>query len=166
MNRSASAYVIRPATVSDAAVVARHRVDMFCAMGQVPSEELAGELLEASTAALTETLRDGSYRGWLAVDAQGRVLAGAGVHIKTQLPRISHERLVATGPVPLAVNVFTEPDSRRRGIAHALMTVMMEWAKAQGFDRMVLHASHAARPLYQSLGFVTTNEMRWSIDGL
>ena len=71
--------------------------------------------------------------------------------------------LVATGPVPLAVNVFTEADWRRRGLAQALMTVMMDWAKTQGFDRVVLHASDAARPLYLALGFVPTNEMRWWI---
>jgi hypothetical protein len=27
---------------------------------------------------------------------------------------------------------------------------------------VALHASDAGRPLYQSLGFVPTNEMRWS----
>ena len=93
MNRPSSAYAIRPATVSDAAVVARQRVAMFSAMGEVSTAEQAAELLEASTAALTALLRDGSYRGWFAVDAQGRVVAGAGVHIKAQLPRISHEGL-------------------------------------------------------------------------
>jgi hypothetical protein len=44
------------------------------------------------------------------------------------------------------------------------MQAMMEWARAQGFDRLLLHASDAGRPLYRSLGFLPTNEMRWSID--
>jgi GNAT superfamily N-acetyltransferase len=70
------------------------------------------------------------------------------------------------GEVPTqAVNVYTEPGSRRRGIARALMQAMMEWATDQGFDRLLLHASDGARPLYRSLGFSPTNEMRWSIDG-
>ena len=164
MSPSGNSYVIREATVSDAAIVARHRVAMFSDMDQVPTLALADELLRASTAELAVLLTDGSYRGWLAVDAQDRVLAGVGVHVKPLLPRISHEGLLATGPVPLAVNVYTEPDCRRRGIARALMATMMEWAKAQGFDRLLLHASDAGLQLYRSLGFRPTNEMRWSID--
>ncbi len=163
MNLPVSPYTIRQATVSDAGIVARHRVAMFCNMGQVPTQALAEELLQASASELAVLLGDGSYRGWLAV-AERRVLAGVGVHIKPQLPRISHEGRLATGPVPLAVNVYTEPDCRRRGIARALMMTMMEWAKAQGFDRLLLHASDAGLQLYRSLGFRPTNEMRWSID--
>ena len=158
-------YSIRWATPSDAAVIAQHRVSMFRDMGQVPTPALAAELLEASQAELAALLREGSYVGWLAVGARDEVLAGAGVHIKHTLPRITHEGMVATGPLPLAVNVYTEPGSRRRGIARALMQAMMKWAKTQGFDRLLLHASDGARPLYRSLGFAPTNEMRWSIDG-
>jgi GNAT superfamily N-acetyltransferase len=158
-------YSIRQATLSDAAVIAHHRVSMFRDMGEVPTQALAAELLEASQAELAALLRAGSYVGWLAVGAHNEVLAGAGVHIRPTLPRITHEGRVAAGPLPLAVNVYTEPGSRRRGIARALMQAMMEWAKAQGFDRLLLHASDGARPLYRSLGFAPTNEMRWSIDG-
>jgi GNAT superfamily N-acetyltransferase len=98
----------------------------------------------------------------LAADDGGAVIGGAGVHIKPQLPRISHDgaRVVAT-PVPLAVNVYTEPEWRGRGIARALMNVLMKWAAGQGTDRLVLHASDAGRPLYLTLGFEATNEMRW-----
>ena len=161
---SGAEFIIRRATVEEAAVIARHRVGMFSDMGQVPTEALANELLQASTLALAALLREGSYLGWFAVDPQDRVLAGAGLHLKPQLPRITHEGRIATGPVPLAVNVYTEPGSRGRGIARALMQSVMAWAKSQGCDRMVLHASDFGRPLYQSLGFVPTNEMRWSID--
>jgi GNAT superfamily N-acetyltransferase len=158
-------YTIRRSTPGDAAVIAQHRVSMFRDMGEVPTPALATELLEASRTALAVLLREGSYVGWLAVGAHDEVLAGAGVHIKTTLPRITHQGLVAAGPLPLAVNVYTEPGSRRRGIARALMQAMMEWARVQGFDRLLLHASDGARPLYRSLGFAPTNEMRWSIDG-
>jgi GNAT superfamily N-acetyltransferase len=156
-------YTIRHASSSDAAVIAGHRVDMFCEMGDVPTEALAAELREKSTAALAVALDDGSYIGWLTVDANDRVIAGAGAHVKPQLPRISHDRTsVATMAAPLIVNVYTEPDFRRKGIARGLMKVIQDWAQARGFDRVVLHASDAGRPLYASMGFSATNEMRWS----
>ncbi|MBS0421166.1 MAG: GNAT family N-acetyltransferase [Proteobacteria bacterium] len=157
-------YTIRRCTPDDAATIARHRVEMFRDMGDVPTAELASELLQKSTPALTALLTEGSYVGWFAIDGEANVIAGAGVHIKPQLPRISHDhQRVETSAVPLAVNVYTEPHWRGRGVARGLMRAVMEWATAQGTDRVVLHASAAGRPLYESLGFHATNEMRWFV---
>lgn len=155
-------YHIRLCTRDDAAIVAHHRVEMFRAMGEVPTDELARELLDKSTLALAAALADGTYVGWFAVDDAGKVIAGAGAHIKPQFPRITRDRKrVAASPVPLVVNVYTEPEFRGRGAARALMRELMKWAEAEGADRLVLHASDAGRPLYISLGFQPTNEMRW-----
>jgi GNAT superfamily N-acetyltransferase len=153
--------VMARAKVSEAWIIARHRVEMFRDMGQVPTDELASALLQESTSALTVCLHDGTYVGWLVRDAD-QVVAGAGAHIKPQLPRITHDGTrVAASSVPLVVNVYTEPHWRRRGIARALMDTLMHWSAAEGFDRLVLHASDTGRPLYASLGFVSSNEMRW-----
>lgn len=155
-------YHIRSCTKDDAATVARHRVEMFREMGEVPTDELARELLDKSTSALAAALADGTYVGWLAVDDHDRVIAGAGAHIKPQLPRMSHDRSrVEVAPVPLVVNVYSERECRGQGVARALMRVLMKWAATLGSDRVVLHASDAGRPLYTSLGFHPTNEMRW-----
>ena len=158
-----STLVIRRATVGDAAILAHHRVAMFRDMGHVPTDQLATTLLELSTAAIAAELSGESYVGWLALDETDRVVAGAGVHVKPQLPRISDDGTrVVTGSLPLVVNVYTEPGWRGRGIARTLMATLMQWATTEGFDRVVLHASDAGRPLYVSLGFNPTNEMRWS----
>lgn len=159
-------YKIRRGGADDAAVIARHRVEMFRDMGKVPSEALAGELLSASAEAIGALLKANTYLAWLAVDAEGRVLAGAGVEVKPQLPRVSEDRAgITRGALPLVVNVYTERAVRGQGIARALMSAVMEWAAAAGFDRVVLHASDAGRPLYESLGFAPTNEMRWTRTG-
>ena len=156
-------YTIRHATARDAAVVAHHRVAMFREMGEVTSDAVAERLRTASAAALEAALADGSYLGWLALDSDQRVIAGAGVHVKPQLPRPSLDGLrIVTAAAPLVVNVYTEPGWRGRGIARALMGAAMAWADAAGCDRLVLHASSAGRPLYESLGFTPTNEMRWA----
>jgi GNAT superfamily N-acetyltransferase len=156
-------YTLRPAGVSDAAVIAHHRVAMFRDMGQVPTEELGSQLLRESTSALAALLREGSYFGYLAVRADQDVIGGAGVHVRPQLPRISCDgTYVATRQTPLLVNVYTEPQWRRRGIARELVIALMRWAAEKGADQLVLHASDAGRPLYESLGFAATNEMRWS----
>jgi hypothetical protein len=102
-----SAWLIRGATVEDAAIIAHHRLAMFRDMGEVPSEDAGNRLRQASEKAIAAALAEGSYLGWLASDAAECVIAGAGVHIKPHLPRIvpgAHE--IAVGAVPLVVNVY------------------------------------------------------------
>jgi GNAT superfamily N-acetyltransferase len=48
----------------------------------------------------------------------------------------------------------------RRGLARRLMDTMLAWCRAQGMHSIYLHASDHGRPLYESLGFTATNEMR------
>jgi GNAT superfamily N-acetyltransferase len=164
--QAVSDYTIRRCMQADALTIARHRVEMFREMGEVPTEELAVELLNESTSALAACLADGTYIGWFAIDSAAMVIGGAGVHVKPQLPRISHDRRrVEDTAVPLAVNVYTDVQWRGRGVARALMCALMKWAEAHGTDRVVLHASDAGRPLYESLGFRGTNEMRWFVPG-
>ena len=152
---------IRPVALYEAPIVARHRLRMFEEMGEVPPA-LAGELERASARVLSALLASGEYQGWFAETPAGEVVAGAGVHIKPQLPRIAPGAgRVASDDVPLVVNVWTEPEWRGQGLARALMRHLMDWSHGQGFDRVVLHASDAGRPLYTSLGFSPTNEMRW-----
>ena len=159
-------YRIRPCTLDDAAIIARHRVEMFREMGEVPTEKLAQILFEASTIALRAELDESRYVGWFAVDENDRVVAGACAHIRVQLPRMASDwNSVSSADVPLVVNVYTEHEWRRRGVAKALMQTLMRWAESQGFDRVVLHASDAGRHLYEALGFRQTNEMQWNPRG-
>jgi GNAT superfamily N-acetyltransferase len=79
-------------------------------------------------------------------------LGTAALTILPSLPRLS-----TTGPVLDARvrNVYVIPSARRRGIARALMRVVMdEFASLEGADRLTLGASAQGRPLYLTLGFV------------
>jgi hypothetical protein len=39
---------------------------------------------------------------------------------------------------------------------------VLAWSEARGLASLILHASDEGRSLYERLGFVGTNEMRWS----
>jgi GNAT superfamily N-acetyltransferase len=60
------------------------------------------------------------------------------------------------------VNVFTEPQWRRHGIAGLLVGEIVTWSKDQRLDRLILHALDEGRSLYEKFGFVASNEMRLS----
>jgi hypothetical protein len=42
------------------------------------------------------------------------------------------------------------------------MREVLEWARAERIESLVLHAAPDGRPLYEQLGFVATNEMRYT----
>jgi GNAT superfamily N-acetyltransferase len=140
-------------------VLARHRAEMFRDMGDVP-DELYPELVDASRAWFERAVPTGEYMAWLASPAgSDEVVAGAGVHLRTVIPRPRARREVEMGPQGLIVNVFTERPWRRRGLGDRLMREL--WARANGVVSLVLHASAEGRPLYERLGFEQSNEMKY-----
>jgi GNAT superfamily N-acetyltransferase len=58
------------------------------------------------------------------------------------------------------LNVYVEPGWRRRGVARLLMQHVLGYVRAQGIARCTLHPSAEGKPLYESLGFAPTREMR------
>jgi GNAT superfamily N-acetyltransferase len=152
--------VVREATAADAGVVAAHRVAMFRDMGQVAGPAAADALESAARRYLSRALAEGEYRGWLAAAADGTVVAGAGVLLRRTIPSPRGLGEGALGAEQaLLLNVYTLPAWRRRGIAERLVRAALAWAAARGVSAVVLHASAAARPLYERLGFAATNEM-------
>ena len=69
---------------------------------------------------------------------------------------------IAAGRHAIVLHVYTEPAWRRRGLGELVMLEVLAWARREQLDRLVLHASEAGRPLYERLGFVATNEMRFT----
>jgi GNAT superfamily N-acetyltransferase len=151
---SDSNLIIRPARPDEIAMVIHHRRQMFTDMGGYEAAAL-DEMERASQAVFAEALRNGTYRGWFA-DAGGRVVAGGGVLLVPFQPSPGQPRPAR----PYIVNVYTEPGYRRRGLARRVMEEMVAWCRAQGYSGVNLHAAEEARPLYESMGFVPTNEMR------
>lgn len=148
-------YVVRRATPADLALVLHHRRRMFEDMGYRDLAQLDA-MQAAAGPFLGGGLADGSYEGWLVEDAGGRVVAGGGIAL---VPFQPHPRDPGSRRAWI-VNMFTEREHRRRGLARRLMATMLDWCREQGFQAVSLHASAEGRPLYEALGFEPTNEMR------
>jgi GNAT superfamily N-acetyltransferase len=151
-----SDYSIRRATIEDAPIIARHRAAMFRDMGELSGDEVA-RLESASFVYLRQMMAERRYDGWL-IEHHGEVVAGGGFVLSQLLPRPG---AIEGGAQALIVNVYCEAEHRRHGLARALLNVMLDWIKQERIANVVLHASKDGRTLYESLGFVQTNEMRW-----
>jgi ribosomal protein S18 acetylase RimI-like enzyme len=157
----ASAFRIRVATVADISWLARHRAAMFRDMGRLAASSEA-TLVRATEDYLREALPKEEYLGWVAESTASHAspVGGAGVQLRSLLPR---PRSVGDGlefgPEAIVLNVYVEPEWRRRGVGEALMRSVLDALVERGIGRVVLHASPDGRRLYERLGFVPTNEM-------
>jgi GNAT superfamily N-acetyltransferase len=148
-------YGIRQGTAADASVVARHRALMFHEMGHLPEAEMVSFEREA-VPIIEAAIRGGTYRPWLAETADD-IVAGGGLQLRPLLPRPESRQ----APEAIILNMYVQPAHRRRGLARRLLEVMLDWCRSQNIVRIVLHPSDQGRPLYESMGFQPTGELRW-----
>jgi GNAT superfamily N-acetyltransferase len=145
------AYSIRRATLADIAVIARHRRAMFEDAGTATNLDL----VERNFTAWLPARLDATYFHWLA-EHEGGPVGSAGVLLLDWPPSPRDPR----GGMGYVYNVYVEPAHRRRGVARAAMQALHDWAGARGLGALALHASAAGRPLYETLGYLPTSEMR------
>jgi GNAT superfamily N-acetyltransferase len=148
---------IRKGTVADIHEIARQRRRMCEDMNYSDADALAN-MVTVTADYLKKAIPEGSFRSWLACD-NDRVVAGGAVVI---VPWPAHAYDLECRRATI-LNVYTEPEYRRRGIARQIMETMITWCRQVGFARVSLHASEYGRPLYESLGFVDSNEMRLNL---
>ena len=147
-------FSIRQGTLDDLETVVAHRRAMFAEIQTLDDSVL--DLVERRTVTWTERMiREGKYYGWIAADA-GRSVASAGLLILDWPPHPFDPEGELRGYL---LNVYVEPEYRRRGLAHELVERSMAEARRRGIRVVTLHSSQVGRPIYERLGFHATNEM-------
>ena len=148
-------YSIRRASLDDLEIIVGHRRAMMREIRNT-DEALLEAMSEKFRPWLRSKLESDEYYGWLAIASDGSVAAGVGLWLLDW----------PASPVSIAphrgylLNVYTESAHRKQGLARRLVQTAMDWCIENGVDVMSLHASQLGRPLYESLEFVATNEMR------
>jgi GNAT superfamily N-acetyltransferase len=144
----------RIATANDAPLIATHRRAMFAAMGGTPAH-----ILDAMSRSfepwVARMIAEGKYIGWITED-NARPIAGAGLLVLDWPPHPFDPTGENRGYL---LNVYVEPEYRKRGLARALIECCMAETRRRNLRVVALHSSHAAHSIYEDLGFRATNEM-------
>lgn len=144
----------RRATVEDAELITRHRKAMFADMQDAPDAVLA-EMGRHFGPWVRRMIAEDKYAGWITSDEE-RAIASAGLLVLDWAPHFLDPTGEKRGYI---LNVFVEPEYRRRGLAQMLTKECMEEARHRGIGVVALHASKKGQPVYEKLGFTTSNEM-------
>jgi ribosomal protein S18 acetylase RimI-like enzyme len=144
----------RRATTEDAGLITLHRKAMFADMRDAP-ETVLEEMGQNFEPWVRRMIANDKYAGWITSDDE-RAVGSAGLLILDWAPHFLDPRCDQRGYI---LNVFVEPEYRGRGIAKALTVECMAEAKRRGIGVVALHASKKGQPVYEKLGFKTSNEM-------
>ncbi|WP_034338657.1 GNAT family N-acetyltransferase [Deinococcus misasensis] len=146
-------YTFRRATPSDLHTLAEHRYRMFADMG-LPEAQLE-DVREAFLPWVEKQMQAGTYLTFLA-EKDGQVVAGAALMWMDWPPG----PLDARPGRGYLLNVYTHPEHRKQGLARLLVEQAIQECRERKVKVLSLHASEFGRPIYEKLGFQSTNEMR------
>ena len=140
----------RYATTDDMNLMIRSRMDTLRDVNGLEADyQFSEEVLEASR----EYFREGDQSTVLAID-NDRAVGCATMCSIDLMPTFDHP----SGRRAHLMNVWTNRDYRRQGIAEKLVTMLIEEARARGVSEISLDATEAGRPLYRKMGFKESGE--------
>lgn len=153
-------FTITMAGTDDVDLLASQRLKMWLDIH--PEMETLVKGSEKTTRAwVRKNIRDGKLVGFIVRTEKGE-LAGSGcIWVRPEQPRPNSPRL----EVPYLLSMYTERPYRGKGVARMVVKSALKWCRDNDFERVILHASSQGRPLYESLGFEPTNEMRLKLKG-
>lgn len=126
------------------------RLSMLRIVNDLPADYIFDDELVVSS---RRYFLEGDQTTVVAVD-DGRCVACASMSYIEIMPTFSHP----SGKRAHLMNVYTEKDYRRRGIARQLVNMLIGDARAHGATEISLDATESGRPLYESMGFKASEE--------
>lgn len=144
----------RTATVADAATITHHRRRMFVDAGR-QNNQVLDVMSQHFKPWVERMIHEGKYLGWLTEEA-GKIVAGAGLLLLDWPPHPLDPRSTQRGYL---LNVYVEPEYRRRKLASHLIEFALSEARRRKIRVVALHSTDEGRALYASNGFRQTNEM-------
>ena len=137
------------ASKSDIELLMQSRLEMLRLVNDLPSDyAFSEEIIEKSR----EYFEKGNQTTILAMDE--KVIGCATLCYIEMMPTFSHP----TGKRAHLMNVYTNSQYRRQGIAYQMINMLIEEAKEKGITEISLDATEAGRHLYKKCGFVESDE--------
>ncbi|MBD2774506.1 GNAT family N-acetyltransferase [Iningainema tapete] len=146
---------IREATVEEDSLIAQHFYQMWRDIG-VPDDDINSDWLNITLEFIENARQELSYKGFVA-EVDSAVVGSASCQIYLTYPNVLKPQYRQYGYI---WGVYVEPPYRRQGIAKQLTNMAIAHLKAVGCTRVLLNASPAGKPVYDSLGFSASNSMQ------
>ena len=138
----------RIATIDDIEILTKSRIEVLKAANKLTDDTDMFEVEKASRDYYLRALVDGSHTAVLVFDNDKFIGAGA----------VSYYQVMPTyhnpsGKKAYIMNMYTNPEYRRQGIAFRTLDILVNDAKKRGITQIYLEATDMGKPLYEKYGF-------------
>ena len=139
----------RKAGIADIDLLTKTRIMVLRAANGLDENADMSVIERESREYYQKALTDGTHTAYLVFDGD-RVVGTGGVSYFSVMPTCD----VPDGRKAYIMNMYTDPEYRRQGIAKRTLSLLVEDAKSKGVAFISLEATKMGRPLYENYGFV------------
>lgn len=151
-NRPVQKILYSEATLTDLPEIVEMKLAMFKESGYV--DLLSKNVIEIILEDYQRLYKTNEAKHFVAISNK-IIIACVGAFLKTDLPY----RYFAPPKYGFIGDVYSMPENRQCGISTKLNKTALAWLREQGVIMVRLLASDAGRPIYENLGFTSTDEM-------
>ena len=141
--------IYKKASVADMELLVQMRIEVLRAANGLSENEDMTLVEQQSRDYYEKALGSGMHAAWLVFDGK-KCIGTGGVSFFRVMPTFHNP----TGWKAYIMNMYTDPEYRRKGIAGHTLKLLIDEAKSRGISHISLEATDMGRPLYESHGFV------------
>ena len=141
------------ATLDDLERLVESRIKVLKAVNKLDDSVDMAEIKKQSYDYYKRALADGNHVAYLVFD-RGIFVGAGGISFFQVMPTYHNP----TGNKAYIMNIYTDPDYRRMGIAHKILDFLVSASREKGISAICLEATDMGRPLYEKYGFIAMND--------
>lgn len=141
------------ATIADITELVRTRIVVLRAANKLSADVPMAEVEQESYTYYEKALVSGEHIAYLVYD-KDRFIGAGGVSFYQVMPTYHNP----SGRKAYIMNMYTDPEYRRQGIAYRTLDLLVKEARTQGISQIALEATDMGRPLYEKYGFVSMKD--------
>lgn len=145
--------IYKKATVEDIDLLTKSRMEVLKAANKLSDDTDMAEVEAQSYDYYKKACSDGTHTAYLVFDDE-RFIGAGGISYYRVMPTYHNP----SGNRAYIMNMYTNPDYRRSGIATKTLELLVADAKEKGVQQISLEATDMGRPLYERFGFVKLND--------
>lgn len=143
----------KKATMDDLNLLTETRIEVLRAANHLSKDTDMSEVQRQSYDYYQKSLCDGTHIAYLIFD-ESRFAGAGGISFFQVMPTYHNP----SGKKAYIMNMYTNPEYRRMGIAYKTLDLLVREAKKKGITAISLEATDMGRPLYEKYGFVNMND--------
>ena len=143
----------KKAGIEDIDILTETRIEVLKAANNLPGDTDMSEVKKQSYDYYKKALGDNTHIAYLIFD-ECRFVGTGGVSFFQVMPTYHNP----SGKKAYIMNMYTNPEYRRRGIAYKTLDMLIKDIKSRGITTISLEATAMGRPLYEKYGFIKMND--------